>query len=148
MIASAWLGRTVSARRSRWAATLEHSGWIQPFAVVAEMRFGARVTNWGTRRTAALERLVANTQVSPPLTEVVDAYVELRTWCVDNGHGLGAKEHEADRWVAATALAGDLPLAIDDGIFDNVDHLPFDGPNGLRAPVDVRPPPTVRHRRH
>lgn len=123
MIASAWLGRTVSARRARWAPMLERSGWILPFVVVAEMRFGARVANWGTRRTAVLERLVANTQVSPPLPEVIDAYVDLRTWCANNGHGLGAKDHEADRWVAATALAGRLPLATDDGIFDNVDHL-------------------------
>lgn len=123
MIASAWLGRTVSACRARWADTLERSGWILPFVVVAEMRFGARVARWGTRRTAVLERLVANTQVSPPLPEVIDAYVELRTWCVDNGHGLGAKDHEADRWVAATALAGGLALATDDGIFDNVDQL-------------------------
>ncbi|MCP3937579.1 MAG: type II toxin-antitoxin system VapC family toxin, partial [Actinomycetia bacterium] len=120
MIASAWLGRTVSARRARWADTLGRSGWILPFAVVAEMRFGARVADWGPRRTAALERLVAKTQVSPPLPEVIAAYVEVRTWCVRNGHGLGAKDHEADRWVAATAIAGGLPLATDDGIFDQV----------------------------
>ena len=123
MIASAWLGRTVSARRSRWAHALGGSAWILPFAVVAEMRFGARVAAWGSRRTAALERLIANTQVSPPLPEVIAAYVDLRTWCVRNGHGLGAKDHEADRWVAATALAGDLPLATDDGIFDGVHGL-------------------------
>ncbi len=123
MIASAWLGRTVSARRSRWAETLEQSAWILPFAVVAEMRFGASVANWGNRRTAALERLVASAEVAPPLEEVITAYVDLRTWCVRHGHGLGAKDHEADRWVAATALAGGIPLASDDGIFDQVDGL-------------------------
>ncbi len=117
MIASAWLGRAVSARRSRWAPTLEPAGWILPFVVVAEMRFGARVANWRPSRASVLERLVANTQVAPPLPEVIDAYVELRNWCVSNGHGLGAKDHEADRWVAATAIAGGLPLATDDGIW-------------------------------
>ncbi len=75
------------------------------------MRFGARVANWGPRRTATLERLVANTQVSAPLPEVIAAYVELLTWCVNHGHGLGAKDHEADRCVAATALAGDRSSA-------------------------------------
>lgn len=25
----------------------------------------------------------------PPLREVIDAYVDLRTWCVRNRHGLG-----------------------------------------------------------
>jgi predicted nucleic acid-binding protein len=123
MIASAWLGRTVSARRSRWSETLEHSAWILPFVVVAEMRFGASVANWGNRRTMALERLVASTEVAPPLAEVITAYVDLRTWCVREGHGLGAKDHEADRWVAATALAGAIPLASDDGIFEDVNGL-------------------------
>ena len=123
MIASAWLGRSVSARRARWAPMLERSGWILPFVVVAEMRFGARVANWGTRRTAVLERLVLNTQVSPPLPEVIDAYVDLRTWCANNGHGLGAKDHEADRWVAAVALAAELPLASEDSIFGDIPQL-------------------------
>ena len=123
MIASAWLGRTVSSRRVRWTETLERSSWILPFAVVAEMRFGASVAAWGHRRTEALERLVASTEVAPPLAEVIAAYVDLRTWCVREGHGLGAKDHEADRWVAATALAGNIPLASDDGIFVEVRDL-------------------------
>ena len=61
--------------------------------------------------------------VMPPLVEVTDAYVDLRTWCVRNGHGLGAKDHEADRWVAAVALAANLPLASEDTIFDGVAQL-------------------------
>ena len=59
----------------------------------------------------------------PPLVEVTDTYVDLRTWCVRNGHGLGAKDHEADRWVAAVALAAKLPLASEDTIFDGVAQL-------------------------
>ena len=58
-----------------------------------------------------------------PLKEVTDAYVDLRTWCVRTGHGLGAKDHEADRWVAAVAVAGRLPLATEDLIFDDVPNL-------------------------
>ena len=123
MIASAWLGRTVSARRARWSDALERSAWILPFAVVAEMRFGADVANWGARRTTAMENLIGRTEIAPPLPAGIGAYVDLRSWCVRNGHGLGAKDHEADRWVAAVALAGQLPLATDDGIFDNVDRL-------------------------
>lgn len=56
----------------------------------------------------------------PPLVEVTAAYVDLRTWCVRSGHGLGAKDHEADRWVGAVAIAVSLPLAGDDTIFDDV----------------------------
>jgi predicted nucleic acid-binding protein len=58
--------------------------------------------------------------VVPPLDDVTDAYVVLRTWCVRSGHGLSAKDHEADRWVAAVAIAASLPLATEDAIFDGV----------------------------
>lgn len=120
MIASAWLGTRASQRRARWAPLLERSVWILPFTVVAEMRFGAEVAGWGARRRAVLERLVVRSGVIPPLAEVVAAYVDLRTWCVHAGHGLGAKNHEADRWVGAVAIASALPLATDDAIFDGI----------------------------
>ena len=34
-----------------------------------------------------------------------------------------AKDHEADRWIAAVSIAGDLPLATEDSIFDDVPDL-------------------------
>lgn len=120
MIASAWLGVRASQRRARWAPLLERSAWVLPFSVVAEMRFGAEVAGWGARRRAMLDRLVVRSAVMPPLDEVTAAYVDLRTWCVRNGHGLGAKDHEADRWVGAVAVAASLPLASDDANFDGV----------------------------
>jgi predicted nucleic acid-binding protein len=123
MIASAWLGRRDSARKQRWRPLLEQARWILPFTVVAEMRFGATVAGWGTRRMDVLNRLVAGAGVVPPLDEVTDAYVELRTWAVRSGHGIGAKDHEADRWVAAVAIAARLPLASEDSIFDGVAAL-------------------------
>lgn len=123
MIASAWLGVRETARRSRWEPLLRRSIWVLPFPVVAEMRFGAEVAGWGARRRGVLERLVVSSKVMPPLAEVTDAYVDLRTWCVRNGHGLGAKDHEADRWIAAVALSSRLPLASEDSIFDNIPQL-------------------------
>lgn len=123
MIASAWLGRRQSSRQARWSSVLEGVTWVLPFTVVAEMRFGAELAGWGARRRGVLERLISRSGVIPPLVEVTDAYVDLRTWCVRAGHGLGAKEHEADRWVAAVAIAGRLPLASDDAIFDDVTGL-------------------------
>ena len=94
--------------------------WVLPFTVVAEMRFGAEVAGWGARRRAVLDRLTARAGVIPPISEATDAYVDLRTWCVRAGHGLGAKDHEADRWVAAVAIAGRLWLATEDSIFGGV----------------------------
>lgn len=69
----------------------------------SEMRFGAEVAGWGARRRGVLDRLVTAAGVMAPIKEVTDAYVDLRTWCVRTGHGLGAKDHEADLWVAAVA---------------------------------------------
>lgn len=123
MIASAWLGLRDSPPKARWQPLLEQSAWVLPFTVVAEMRFGAEVANWGARRRDVLDRLIARTGVVPPLDEVTDAYVDLRTWAVRSGHGLGAKDHEADRWVAAVAMAAKLPLATEDSIFDGVAGL-------------------------
>lgn len=120
MIASAWLGVRRSQRQIRWAPALEVAIWVLPFVVVAEMRFGAEVAGWGERRRGVLDRLVARAGVVPPLDEVTDAYVDLRAWCVRTGHGLGAKDHEADRWVAAVAVASGYPLATEDAIFDDV----------------------------
>ena len=123
MIASAWLGRRDSPRKARWQGYLEQAVWVLPFTVVAEMRFGAEVAGWGARRRGVLDRLVARAGVVPPLDEVTDAYVDLRSWAVRTGHGLGAKDHEADRWVAAVAIAAKLPLASEDTIFDGVPVL-------------------------
>jgi hypothetical protein len=53
----------------------------------------------------------------------VEAYASLRAWCVRTGHGFGQKEHEADRWVAATAIWLQVPLVAHDGIFANVKDL-------------------------
>ncbi|HXH55781.1 GDSL-type esterase/lipase family protein [Iamia sp.] len=59
MVAGAWLSVRPSDRKARWAPLLEPARWVLPFAVVAEMRFGAEVAGWGPRRRAALGRLVA-----------------------------------------------------------------------------------------
>ena len=123
MVASAWLGVRRSDRQARWAPVLESVAWVLPFVVVAEMRFGAEVAGWGSRRRAVLDRLIQSSGLIPPLDPVIDCYVELRAWAAGHGHGLAAKDHEADRWVAAVALAADLPLATDDHIFDAVPHL-------------------------
>ncbi|MGI9118576.1 MAG: hypothetical protein ACR2G7_00310 [Acidimicrobiales bacterium] len=64
------------------------------------------------------------------------AYVDLRTWAVRSGHGLGAKDHEADRWVAAVAMAAKLPLATEDSIFDGVAGLTRADPETGRMPAE------------
>ncbi len=40
-----------------------------------------------------------------------------------NGHGLGQKIHEADRWIAATAMLLNVPLVAHDAVFRDVHGL-------------------------
>ncbi|HEY6478916.1 MAG TPA: hypothetical protein VIZ00_02735, partial [Streptosporangiaceae bacterium] len=56
----------------------------------------------------------------PNLTET---YATVRTWCAKAGHGLGGKDHEADRWVAASAIWLGIPLVTHDTIFAKVKDL-------------------------
>lgn len=58
-----------------------------------------------------------------PGANLTETYATVRTWCAINGHGLGGKEHEADRWVAASAIWLGIPLVAHDAIFANVNGL-------------------------
>jgi predicted nucleic acid-binding protein len=90
---------------------------------VAELRFGARLAAWGAERLQSLERQLARAEIVWPGPGLTDTYAALRAWCVRNGHGLGQKDHEADRWVAATAIRLRIPLVAHDAIFANVKDL-------------------------
>lgn len=52
--------------------------------------------------------------------ELVLAYARLRVDCEGIGHALHQRDHDADRWVAATALRLGIPLVSNDGIFKDV----------------------------
>jgi predicted nucleic acid-binding protein len=62
---------------------------------------------------------------------VIDAFVQITVDCRRSGHALGQKEHVADRWIAATAIAIRRPLLASDGIY-------FDTP-GLEL-LSLEPP--------
>lgn len=46
-------------------------------------------------------------------------YARLRAQCERIGHALSQREHDADRWVASTAVRLGVPLVSNDGIFRN-----------------------------
>lgn len=48
---------------------------------------------------------------------------DVRASCEAAGHALGQKPHEADRWIAATALRLELELVSDDAVFHDVPSL-------------------------
>jgi predicted nucleic acid-binding protein len=93
------------------------------FITVAELRYGAVKGNWGEARRQRLEERISAMRVVSPDNDLVNAYVDMRAKCQRLGHGLQAKEQEADRWIAATAIRYGLQLVSHDGIFDNVPGL-------------------------
>lgn len=83
----------------------------------AEVRAGVLMSPWGERRRQeVLDRLDA-TPVLPVSDAVVAAYAELTVDCKRAGHALQAKEHTGDRWIAATAIALEVPLCAVDHIY-------------------------------
>jgi hypothetical protein len=93
------------------------------FITVTELRYGALRADWGEFRLRRLERSLADLDVIQTGETVITRCAELRAELSLTGHGLGQKIHEADRWVAATALALGLELVAGDGIFSGIEGL-------------------------
>ena len=108
---------------ARYRPVLEGRPAVISFVTVAELGYGARLAGWGPGRLRRLGYEIARAEVVWPGPNLVEAYASLRTWCVRTGHGLGQKEHEADRWVAATAIWLQVPLVAHDRNFANVKDL-------------------------
>lgn len=75
-----------------------------------------------------MESTLAAAEVVQSGPELIAPYVQLRTDCYRVGHPLAQKVHDADRWVAATALRLDLPLVANDRIFGDVPRLHVERP--------------------
>lgn len=117
------LARVEKLLASGYEPLLAGRARILSFVTVAELRYGARLAQWGPKRLLRLDQEIARCEVVWPGPELVETYADLRAWCVKNGHGLGQKDHEADRWVAASAIRLGVPLVAHDAIFANVDGL-------------------------
>ena len=55
--------------------------------------------------------------------ELVETYAKLRSECEAAGHALAQRPHDADRWIAATAVRLGVPLVSHDSVFRNVPGL-------------------------
>jgi predicted nucleic acid-binding protein len=51
---------------------------------------------------------------------------QLRATCQAQGHALAQRAHNADRWIAATAIRLGIPLVSNDQIFRDVPGLMFE----------------------
>src|SRR3954453_12492037 len=93
------------------------------FATVTEMRYGAIKAGWGELRRRSLERDLARLVVAQPDDQLMRVCAALRWSCERLGHPLGQKVHEADRWIAATALRLGVELVSQDFVFIGVPDL-------------------------
>jgi predicted nucleic acid-binding protein len=120
---AARLTRSGSLLAALYRPVLEGRPVVISFVTVAELGYGARLAGWGPERLRRLEYEIARAEIVWPGANLAEAYAALRTWCVRTGHGLGQKDHEADRWVAATAIWLQVPLVAHDRIFANAKDL-------------------------
>ena len=109
--------------RRGWAVADAYRGQVEghelfiSFVTVAELRYGARLAEWGEHRLRRLETRLAAAEVVWAGAALIETYVSLRHACTNVGHPLGQKHHEADRWIAATARWLGVPLVAHDAVF-------------------------------
>jgi predicted nucleic acid-binding protein len=81
------------------------------------------VRQWGRTRLLALESKLANVEIIHSGPELVNVHARLRAGCRAAGHAMAQREHNADRWIAATAIRLGIPLVSNDRIFQDVPGL-------------------------
>jgi predicted nucleic acid-binding protein len=110
-------------RVAGWREYLTGRRVLISFQTRAEVLAGARSAQWGDQRMARTIEILDRTPTIRPDNEVVDAYAELAAECRRLGHGLQAREHTGDRWVAACAIAKRLDLLAGDAIYRGAPSL-------------------------
>jgi predicted nucleic acid-binding protein len=100
---------------------------------VAKARYGALSAGWGPARVERLSRLIARARVLPVDIDTIEAVAQLRNECRQTGHGLHQRGHNADLWIAATAIRWRIPLVAHDAVFDGCPGLE------LRSELDRGP---------
>jgi predicted nucleic acid-binding protein len=78
---------------------------------------------WGTARMLKLEARIAAAEIVHSGPDLIAVYASLRVACQRIGHGLSQREHDADRWIAATSIRLGVPLVSNDTIFEAVPGL-------------------------
>lgn len=81
------------------------------FVTVGEMYFGAQKANWGRSRIAKMEEILAKYTAIPGSNEIAKAYGRVKSAFKD-------QVEENDMWIAAAALARDLPV-----VTNNLKHF-------------------------
>ena len=93
------------------------------FQTAAELRFGAQLRGWQQPRMLRLQAKIAMVETVHTGPDLIFIYAQLRVNCQRIGHALGQRGHDADRWIAATAIRLGIPLVSNDGIFRDAPGL-------------------------
>jgi len=93
---------------------------VVSFVTVTELRYGDLRAGWGELRLRRLERSLGDLDVIQTNESLIKRCAALRNEAGRMGHPLDQKVHDADRWVAATALVLGLELVAGDGIFEGI----------------------------
>jgi predicted nucleic acid-binding protein len=93
------------------------------FQTAAELRYGAIRRGWGEARMLKLDSKIRRAEVVHTGPELVAICAQLRANCAAIGQALAQREHNADRWIAATAIRLGIPLVSNDTIFKAVPGL-------------------------
>jgi tRNA(fMet)-specific endonuclease VapC len=107
----------------RYAPIITGRAAFISFQTVAELRYGALRRGWGTARMLKLDAKIQRAEVVHTGPELVLVCAQLRADCEAAGHALAQREHNADRWIAATALRLGITLVSNDTIFRGVPGL-------------------------
>lgn len=110
-------------RIAAWRTLLQGRRVLIAFQTRAEVLEGALERGWGPGRMQATRQTLDETPTIPSDNAVVDAYAELTAACRHAGHALHDRQHTADRWVAACAIASGIPLLSGDAIYRNAPNL-------------------------
>ena len=108
---------------ARYWSVIAERRIVVSFATVTEMRYGALKAGWGDFRRRVLDRDLARLTIVEPDDAVMNVCARSRADCERVGHPLGQKIHEADRWIAATAMKLGVELVSDDSVFRDVPGL-------------------------
>lgn len=101
------------SRLDRYRVHYDGQVVVLPFQVVAELRFGVRLAQWGPRRRADLERFISGCVVAPYSDGLASVWAELML----HAQGIGRRLEAGDAWIAATALHLGRPLLTHDTDF-------------------------------
>lgn len=92
--------------------------------LAVQTRAELRVIALSKQDPVARQRVIDRIGSFPTLPVTAEVEAEYAALKIETrGTHLGNKEHDSDRWIAATALAYDLPLVSHDKLFDDVPRL-------------------------